>query len=55
MEVLIVGGTGFIGQALQKALDLSGIAYKILSRRPSKANHIFWDPTKKQLDTSTLG
>jgi uncharacterized protein (TIGR01777 family) len=55
MEVLIVGGTGFIGQALQKALDLSGIAYKILSRRPTKANHVFWDPAKKQLDVSTLG
>jgi uncharacterized protein (TIGR01777 family) len=55
MEVLIVGGTGFIGQALQKALEFSGIACKILSRRPSKANHIFWDPLKNQLDTSTLG
>ena len=55
MEVLIVGGTGFIGQALQKALDLSGIAYKILSRRPTKANHVFWDPAKKQLDVSRLG
>jgi uncharacterized protein (TIGR01777 family) len=55
MEVLIVGGTGFIGQALQKALDLSGIAYKILSRRPTKANHVFWDPSKNQLDASTLG
>ena len=55
MEVLIVGGTGFIGQALQKALDLSGIAYKILSRRPSKAHHVYWDPSKNQLDGSTLG
>lgn len=55
MEVLIVGGTGFIGQALQKALDLSGIAYKIVSRRRTKANHVFWDPAKKQLDVSTLG
>ena len=55
MEVLIVGGTGFIGNALQKALDLSGISYKILSRRPAKANHVFWDPAKDQLDTSSLG
>jgi uncharacterized protein (TIGR01777 family) len=55
MEVLIVGGTGFIGQALQKALEFSGIACKILSRRPTKANHIFWDPSKNQLNTSTLG
>lgn len=54
MEVLIVGGTGFIGKALQKALDLSGIAYKILSRNPTKANHVFWDPDKHQLDTSSL-
>ena len=55
MEVLIVGGTGFIGQALQKALNLSGIAYKILSRRPTETYHVFWDPLKKELDTSTLG
>ena len=55
MEVLIVGGTGFIGQALQKALDLSGIAYKILSRRRTKTNHVYWDPAIKQLDVSTLG
>jgi uncharacterized protein (TIGR01777 family) len=54
MEVLIVGGTGFIGTALQKALDLSGISYKILSRRPTKANHVFWDPAKHQLDISSL-
>lgn len=54
MEVLIVGGTGFIGTALQNALDLSGISYKILSRRPTKANHVFWDPAKHQLDVSSL-
>ena len=54
MEVLIVGGTGFIGNALQKALDLSGISYKILSRRPTKANHVFWDPAKHQLDHTSL-
>lgn len=55
MEVLIVGGTGFIGHALQKALDLSGIAYKILSRRRTKTNHVYWDPAMKQLDVSILG
>lgn len=54
MEVLIVGGTGFIGKVLQKALDLSGISYKILSRRPTKANHVFWDPTKHKLDNTSL-
>ena len=54
MEVLIVGGTGFIGKALQKALDLSGISYKILSRHPAKANHVFWDPAKQQLDNTSL-
>lgn len=55
MEILIVGGTGFIGKALQKALDGIHVPYKVLSRTQKSARHIFWDPDKHQLDHTSLG
>lgn len=54
MEVLIVGGTGFIGRALQEALTLSKIPHKILSRKAAAGNHIFWNPETNQLDHASL-
>jgi uncharacterized protein (TIGR01777 family) len=55
MKILIVGGTGFIGQALQKALDSIHVPYKVLSRTQKSDTHVFWDPSKHQLDHSSLG
>lgn len=55
MKILIVGGTGFIGQALQKALDSIHVPYSVLSRTQKSNTHIFWDPSKYQLDHSSLG
>lgn len=55
MEILIVGGSGFIGQALQKALDLIRVPYKVLSRTPKTDTHIYWNPNNHELDHSSLG
>jgi uncharacterized protein (TIGR01777 family) len=43
MKILISGGTGFIGQSLQKTLEKAGHSITILSR--SKGD-VTWDPSK---------
>lgn len=49
-KVLIAGGTGFIGQKLEDYLVAQGYEVKILTRKPVKENHVFWNPVQQQLD-----
>ncbi|MDX1278773.1 TIGR01777 family oxidoreductase [Oceanihabitans sediminis] len=41
--ILIAGGTGFIGQTLEKYFTNKGHQVKILSRHPSRENEIYWN------------
>ena len=42
--IMIAGGTGLIGQALEKKLLSNGHVVRILTRNPTKSNHYYWDP-----------
>jgi len=52
--IIIAGGTGFLGQVLKSYFSEKGYNIKILTRKPSKPNHIYWNA--KELDhwTSSL-
>lgn len=54
MTVLLVGGSGLIGQALELSWLESGCNVLILSRNPKRPNHVFWDPETKQIDLEPL-
>lgn len=50
--VLIAGGTGYIGKHLEQHLLQKGYAVKILSRNPTRSNHVFWNPETAEIDTA---
>ncbi len=41
--IIIAGGTGFLGQSIEKYFSNLGYEIKILTRKPLKENHIYWD------------
>ena len=41
--IIIAGGTGFLGNLLESYFSKKGYQIKILSRKPKKENHIYWD------------
>lgn len=41
--IIIAGGTGFLGQVLERYLSQKGYEIKILTRLPKKDNHVYWD------------
>ncbi|MDY7396482.1 TIGR01777 family oxidoreductase [Aureibaculum sp. 2210JD6-5] len=42
-NIIIAGGSGFLGQALENHFIKIGYTVKILTRNPKKENDIFWD------------
>ncbi|MEM9678838.1 MAG: TIGR01777 family oxidoreductase [Bacteroidota bacterium] len=41
--IVIAGGTGFLGQILESHFTKKGYTVKILTRKPSRDNHLYWD------------
>lgn len=58
MNVLIAGGTGFVGSALTRHLSARGHKVSLLSRRPSAPGQspslYHWDPERGELDPRAL-
>ena len=46
MNVVIAGGTGFLGRALTKALNSDGHRVTVLTRNLSGPSQVQWDPAK---------
>ncbi len=44
MQVVIAGGSGFLGRALTSSLEAAGHSAKILTRRVSGPSQVFWNP-----------
>lgn len=43
MKIIIAGGTGFLGESLEKYFVNKNYEVKILTRTPKRKNDIFWD------------
>lgn len=43
MKIVIAGGTGFLGKALQKYFSEKKYEVLILTRKPKKSNEVYWD------------
>ena len=54
MQVLIAGGTGFIGRALRIYLEGISINTKVLTRNATESYHVAWAPELKTCDISQL-
>ena len=48
--ITIAGGTGLIGRALEKSFTAEGYQVLILTRNVRKENHVYWDPSKKEIE-----
>ncbi len=54
MEILLIGGTGFIGQAVSRYFKSSAVPVFVLTRNPKEENHRFWDPQNKEVEGESL-
>lgn len=52
--IMIAGGTGLIGKALEKKLLEIGYSVRILTRNPTANNHYFWNSSLNEIDESSL-
>lgn len=52
--ILITGGTGLVGQLLQKKLTKKGHEVRVLTRNPKHTNEFSWDITNKTIDDNAF-
>lgn len=53
-KITIAGGTGFIGQCLEKSLVNLGHEVFILTRNPRAENHIYWNLATRQVEMKRI-
>ena len=53
-KILIAGGSGLVGSALEPLLKTLGHSVYILTRKPLTENHIKWNPEKGEIDREKL-
>lgn len=53
-HVLIAGGSGLVGSHLSSFLESKGHRVNILTRHPSKKEHIFWNPSKNEIELDEI-
>lgn len=53
-KVLISGGTGLVGEALQNHLKSAGNSVHVLTRTPSVKGQFFWNPETKEMDIAAF-
>jgi uncharacterized protein (TIGR01777 family) len=53
-HITIAGGSGFIGSILSQALSEQGHSVRVLTRKPSASNHVFWNPNNRQIDYTAI-
>lgn len=52
--IIIAGGTGFLGQVLESYFSKKGYDVKILTRKTTKPNHVYWNAKDLDQWTKTL-
>jgi len=52
--ILITGGTGLVGQLLQKKLVAKNYKVRILTRNPKREHEFYWNITHKEIDKNAL-
>jgi uncharacterized protein (TIGR01777 family) len=53
-KVLIAGGSGLVGKQLQAVLKEHSFDVSVLSRNPKEPQECFWDPSRKEIDSTCL-
>lgn len=53
-KIIIAGGTGLIGQRIEKLLTQKNHDVFILTRNPKRTNHIAWDLQQKTIDSTKI-
>ena len=43
MKIVIAGGSGFLGQSLERFFEANSDSVKILTRNPKRKNDVYWD------------